>query len=743
MAKKQKKKRNKKYRQKYTTGGRLDMSKGGRVSYQTGGDVPMKPKGSAGRGPNEEEERTNQLRDNFSIERQDNLGFDKEDDVLNLGKTTNNTSNDTEVNVEKSDDGPPPVPGTPQMVVGYGKDKETTADQQRTDRIAQTAADVQAASQGQVPDSAVIAGISAEGGTKVDENIEGTKIVTQKEQEERAKAAKAESVREEEVATDVATEGTVADQIRANTFGARKEALDAEVEAAQTQIDEDTTLAKAAGVDRVDPIKTATVDIPEGALASRVTGTLSPGAMAQISKNTGTNLARVTRAKKQLRNAGLPEDAINELGNDPEALEDKLTQFTEQERGLIAGLPEEALVSNQMDSLLSGMENGEIPNWAKPAVASVEAMLARRGMSASTVGRDALFNAIIQSAVPLAQSNAQAIQQSVAQQRGIEAQAAEADAQRRQQVGLDRANKVFGMNMAQFSADQQTELANSKFLQSVGMQNANFEQQGVVQDALLMSQANLAEADFFQKIQIQNAQAFLQTDMANLNNRQQANVLKSQQNQQRLLSNQAADNAARQFNAASQNQTEQFMASLNAQMSQYNASQQNAMKQFNASQKNAAEARRAGRDADLEKFNAQLLTSVDQFNSQQDFARNQWNAQNAAAVEASNVQWRRQANTINSAAQNQINAQNAQNAYGMSMQSMAFLWQELRDQADFDFRAYENEQNRMAQIVSTAIGNEGSAGKTFDNLLTGLVSTLSSSFQSGFGGNVYYGRGNK
>ena len=29
MAKKQKKKRNKKYRQKYTTGGRLDMSKGG------------------------------------------------------------------------------------------------------------------------------------------------------------------------------------------------------------------------------------------------------------------------------------------------------------------------------------------------------------------------------------------------------------------------------------------------------------------------------------------------------------------------------------------------------------------------------------------------------------------------------------------------------------------------------------------------------------------------------------------
>ena len=47
-------------------------------------------------------------------------------------------------------------------------------------------------------------------------------------------------------------------------------------------------------------------------------------------------------------------------------------------------------------------------------------------MSASTVGRDALLNAVIQSAIPLAQSNAQAIQQSVSQQRTIEAQAFEA-----------------------------------------------------------------------------------------------------------------------------------------------------------------------------------------------------------------------------------------------------------------------------------------------------------------------------
>tara|TARA_R110002167_G_scaffold98562_1_gene259140 strand:- start:7991 stop:8506 length:516 start_codon:yes stop_codon:yes gene_type:complete len=158
------------------------------------------------------------------------------------------------------------------------------------------------------------------------------------------------------------------------------------------------------------------------------------------------------------------------------------------------------------------------------------------------------------------------------------------------------------------------------------------------------------------------------------------------------------------------------------------------MSQFNATQQNAAEARDAQRQSDVNKFNAQLVTQVDQFNSQQDFARNQWNAQNSAAVEASNVQWRRQANTINTAAQNQINMQNAQNAYGMSMQSQSFLWQELRDQADFDFRAFENEQNRQAQIISTAMANEGKSGEVYDDYLSGMLSGLTNSYNSSLSG---------
>ena len=50
--------------------------------------------------------------------------------------------------------------------------------------------------------------------------------------------------------------------------------------------------------------------------------------------------------------------------------------------------------------------------------------------------------------------------------------------------------------------------------------------------------------------------------------------------------------------------------------------------------------------------------------------------------------------------------QNAQNAFAMTMTQQAQMVQELRDSADYDFRAFENEQNRIAQIVATALASD-------------------------------------
>ena len=480
-----------------------------------------------------------------------------------------------------------------------------------------------------------------------------------------------------------------------------------------------------------------TIDDDEAILVlqQRVIGTIDSETTAAAVLVGGTTLPKILRAKKQLRKAGLSEETITSLGNDVEALEEQLMNLSEKERGMIEGLPEEAMVDVQLNALLKGMEEGKIPAFAKPAVAAVNAIMAERGLDASTVGRDALYNAIITSAIPIAQSNAQSIKESVFSQRGIEAAAAQQDAQAAQQSALNASDKIFNLNMAQFSADQNQKIADSKFLQTVTLTEASNSQQAVMQEAVSMAQLDLATLDSNTKLSSQNAQAFLQMDLTNLSNQQQASVLNSQQEQQRLLSNQAADNASKQFNAASENQVNQFMANLKTSVDLNNAQRGDAMAQFNATQNNAAEARRTARETDVAKFNAQLVTQTEQYNNQQDFARVQWNASNAATVEASNTQWRRQTNLANTAATNQINAQNAQNSFNLSTQAQSFLWQELRDQADFDFRAVENEENRKVQIVSTAIANEGKAGhETYGPYLRTLVGTLSDSYTGGFGG---------
>ena len=750
MAKKQKKKRNKKYRPNYTTGGRVDMRTGGRVGYQIGKKVED---------PGEEE---------LFISR--NEKTDKRMPSVDLGQTTAAPTNLTTPEPTSPIGDPISTsttftPKKPQPIVTEVPETTPTTsepvmtqedffeqygtydgpvrgsagakarnnfnaaraqayqdylrglannqsinpeamntgqgDPAREDRVFRTGQTAEQIARGQmdiplIPTPATIGRENtdiATGTGQMDDQIEDV------------------NRQDIQVGTEQISTGDVTRARTPTERGAAQITQDelslvpeqAQVDTAQGQVSRDTT---GVDVDRVGDLDSTQVQIEPGAVANRVVGVLSPEAKATAAVNAGTSLSRITRAKKQLSRAGLSEDDIATIGNDPEALEDRLADFSESERGIIAGLPEEALVSTQLNGLLEGMENGEIPIWAQPAVASVEAMLARRGLSASSVGRDNLFNAIVQSAMPIAQSNAQAIQQSVTQQRTIEAQTAEANAQRMQQTALTNSSNVFKLNMAQFSADQQTELSNSKFLQTVSLTEASAEQQSIIQSAVLMSQANLAEANLQQQAQIQNAKNFLQMDIANLSAEQQSNMLRAQQTQQRLLSNQSAQNAAAQFNATSENQTNQFMLNLQSTMEQFNASQSNSMEQFNVAQENAAEARRVGNELQADSLEAQLALDAEKFNSKQEFVRDQFNAQQEMVIAQSNVEWRRKANTADTAAFNAINQQNAQNAFSLTAAANNFLWQELRDEADFDFKRWDNDQQRKASLLIAALGNE-------------------------------------
>ena len=792
MAKKQKKKRNKKYKQKYTTDKRLDMRNGGRVGYQTGDVVKGNPIQQAFQRNKmkKEDEMSIQRQDEpkpaipvdkvrpvlsgemkeidiakmpvNQEQRPDRSNMVFADNMDRASMTVDNAMDGRgrgrggDVGGRKDEPRDPPngqatITGNNGFIYSWNgfkyvntgqkaggttttdttteqdefagmtdKQKQDLFESERGQRVIETGRTAQDIAAGKLPDlpQAEAVKISQEGTTADTVQMDVTTP---------AQATTIDQVAPETVTEATATTAATPAQIQAGQMDAATVDTQAQVDAAQGQVS-DQSIAQAAQVDRVAPIEGAEVEIPEGALTDRVVGTISEGAKATAAQNAGTSLARITRAKKQLTKAGLSQADIQEIGNDPAALEARLADFSEKERGVIAGLPEEALVSTQLNGLLEGMENGEIPPWAKPAVTQVEQMLAARGLSASSVGRDNLFNAIIQSAMPIAQSNAQAIQQSVSQQKSIEAQEAEANAQRRQQTALTNANNVFQMDMAQFSSDQQIALSNSKFLQTVGLTEASNDQQAAIQNAALMSQANLAEADFNQKAQIQNAQAFLQMDMANLNNQQQSNVLKAQQEQQRILSNQSAQNAARQFNAASENQTNQFMASLQANINQFNATQMNANSQFNAQSRNAAAARGANRTADINKANAAILNQVSQFNAQLDFNREQWNSANEQAIINSNINWRRQSNMADTAAQNAVNQQNVQNAFGLTSSALSFLWQELRDQADYDFKWATDTANRKLNAMIAAASSEGDAAKNWSTNFKNASSTVDSIF---------------
>ena len=123
-------------------------------------------------------------------------------------------------------------------------------------------------------------------------------------------------------------------------------------------------------------------------------------------------------------------------------------------------MPTTTLVSAQLETLLSGIETGTIPTWARAAVEAVDANLAQRGLSRSSVGREALINSIIQSAVPIAQANSAMLQQTAMANLSNEQQAEVLTKQQQFQAQLVNAENQMKAGMATAEFAQQTGMAN-------------------------------------------------------------------------------------------------------------------------------------------------------------------------------------------------------------------------------------------------------------------------------------------
>jgi hypothetical protein len=433
---------------------------------------------------------------------------------------------------------------------------------------------------------------------------------------------------------------------------------------------------------------------------SAQTGTV--GAEAQVTaaemEPTTTQVGGITAAQttaQKVTGAPTRSQETGELVSGPAVSMTEVENTLAKAEAAQGVVSEDMTVQGQLTKLMATFESGNPPPWAAGALRNATAQMAARGLSASSLAGQALVQAAMESALPVAIQDAQIFQQMEMQNLSNKQQKAMLLAQQRAaflgqefdqefQTRVANAAKISDIANMNFNAGTQIALENARLAQTVDLANLNNRQAVVLAEAAQIANLEMANLNNRQQAAVVNAQAFLQVDMQNLANEQQTEMFKAQSIIQSVFTDAAAENAAKQFNAASKMQTDQFFASLDTQVKTFNVTQQNAMEQFNVSQENALE----------------------QFNAQQQNARDVFNAENTRVIAQSNAEWRRNIATVNTAAANQMAMFNAQNALQVTMQEYNNMWQGYRDDIEMAWKTADNSLERDNQIALQVISKE-------------------------------------
>ena len=392
--------------------------------------------------------------------------------------------------------------------------------------------------------------------------------------------------------------------------------------------------------------------------------------------------------------------------------------FTEQVQAATATPSDKATVKGQLDTLMDDFDGGETPVWAAGAMRAANAAMAARGLGASSMAGQAIIQAAMESAIPIAQADAATTAQFEMQNLSNRQQRSMLAAEQRAtfmgmeftqefQARVQNSARIGDIANMNFTAEQQIALENGRAVNTMNLANLSNSQAMVMAEAAALSNLDMANLNNRQQAAVQNAQNFMQMDMQNLSNEQQTSMFKQQSIVQSLFTDQAATNAASQFNATSETQTQQFFASLANQTGQFNATQTNAMSTFDAEQTNT-----------LKRFNAEV-----------DNQRDQFNAKNSLIIAQSNAQWRQNASTLNTAAANEANMEYAKNVNGLTSTALDQMWQRERDLMSFAFNGAEKAADRAVTIATAKLSAAAKAeladnmgkGKLFSTLLTGFL----------------------
>ena len=220
-------------------------------------------------------------------------------------------------------------------------------------------------------------------------------------------------------------------------------------------------------------------------------------------------------------------------------------------------LDKEATVSYQISQLFEGIKSGtELPAWASPAVRKTAAIMAQRGLGASSMAAAAITQSIYEAGIPIATADANA------------------------------ASKL-------------------------QLQNLSNKQAATLQNAMNAANMDIANLNAAQTAAVNTAKNFLAIDLANLNNEQQVAIVDFQTTVQGLFTDAAADNASKQFNAKTEAELDQFFAELEAQVETTELNRKSSLDMYNTSQEVSVDQFNAQMEASREQFNSNMRRQIE------------------------------------------------------------------------------------------------------------------------------------
>lgn len=312
--------------------------------------------------------------------------------------------------------------------------------------------------------------------------------------------------------------------------------------------------------------------VPTAAQATPVNQTAQQGEMLG-DQTVNANANQVDTSVGKINASTVANTATAAGPGDIQAAQYQAAQVNAQIAGqatqaVTAALPKDALVSQQLQELLTPDANGNLPAWVQPAVTAANQFLAGRGISNSTMAGQAIMSAILTASIPIAQANASAVLTSFTQNLSNQQAAAMQNGQAFVQTlfnnqSADNAAKNFNATSTnqtnQFVASLATQVNqfNAAQTNAVSQFNSSQTQSAATNSAQLMAQLDQFNANMAnqrEQFNVQNAIIVQQSNAEYLRAVNTANTAVANQDNQlnaqnaANLSDQAMANLQQQFN---------------------------------------------------------------------------------------------------------------------------------------------------------------------------------------------------